>query len=336
MPDQLPRRPLAFVPQLVARVWGGDALKSRARWPQEAPAEPVGESWEISDEDGALTLTTEGWSLRELMRAHREALVGAAFEPTHPDRFPLLLKLIDAQQDLSVQVHPDDDHAARQRPGALGKTECWYVLDAAPGALIYRGLESGTTPERLAAAARAGDMSGVLHRFTPRPGDAVFVPAGTLHAIGAGVRLVEIQQTSDITYRVYDWNRVGMDGRPRELHLDRALEVIDWDASSPGAAGDTCAPQPLDEPAGCRARLLLEDPKLRVRELSSLGAGDVTLNTNGDRFHIVTVVAGSVRVDGPAGGLDRGPCDSALLPAAVERYRLRASGDATVLLFDRP
>jgi mannose-6-phosphate isomerase len=327
-PRRLPRRPLLFEPRLRTRVWGGQTLKTRVPDPPDAP---VGESWEVSDEDGALTRTPDGLTLRDLMRDHREDLVGRAFDAARPERFPLLLKLLDARADLSVQVHPNDEHAQRLRPDAAGKTECWYVLDADPGARIYRGLAPGTTAGQLEAAARRGDLGDLLHHVPVRPGDAVFVPAGTVHAIGAGIRLVEIQQTSDITYRVFDWNRPGMDGRPRELHLERALEVIDWQPSGP----DLCEARELDLPHG-RARQLVEHPKLRVRELSAFTGDPIPLDTGAVRFHLLTVVAGRARLEAADGAVDRQALDSALIPAVTGRYTLTPTPDATVLLFDRP
>jgi mannose-6-phosphate isomerase len=324
---------LLFEPLLVPRVWGGDFLKRRVPDP---PASPIGESWEISDQDPAVTSTAAGWTLRDLMRDHPDDLAGPAALPSTPagptpPRFPLLLKLLDAQENLSVQVHPDDDDAARLRPGATGKTECWYVLDAAPSARIYRGLAPGVTPQRFAEAAHRGETEGLIHSFPVSAGDAVLVPAGTIHAIGAGVRLIEIQQTSDVTFRVFDWNRLGFDGRPRELHLERAIEVMRWD--SPGA--DLCQPADLSVP-GCRAREIASHPKLRVRALSDFSRGPVELDTAGRSFHILTVVSGSARLETPEGAADRGTLDSALVPAATGRYALTAPPDATVLVFDRP
>jgi mannose-6-phosphate isomerase len=328
-----------FDPRLVPRVWGGDFLKRRVPDPPDAP---IGESWEISDQDPATTPTASGWTLRDLMRHHRQDLTGTAAtaedlppasdETATSPRFPLLLKLLDAQQSLSVQVHPDDDQAARIRPGASGKTECWYVLDAAPEARIYRGLQPGVTPARFADAARRGQTESLIHSFPVSAGDAVFVPAGTVHSIGAGVRLIEIQQTSDITFRVFDWNRLGFDGAPRELHLEQAMQVIRWEGD---AGPDVCTPRDVDLP-GCRAREIVSHPKLRVRALSGFSSGPVELDTAGERFHIVTVVSGSARIDAPEGGVDRGTLDSALIPAAAGRYSLTASYDATLLLFDRP
>ena len=148
--------------------------------------------------------------------------------PTLKGRFPLLLKFLDAAKNLSVQVHPNDDLAAQLTPPDLGKSEAWYVMDAAPGATIYAGLKTGVTREDFSRAVESGKTAEVLHSFQPRRGDCVFIPAGTIHAIGAGLLILEIQQASNTTWRVFDWNRVDTNGKGRELHIDQAVQAIDF------------------------------------------------------------------------------------------------------------
>ncbi len=324
--------PLIFDPILKVRVWGGSALKGRVA---DAPADPVGESWEVADHGDDTSVvaagTCRGRSLRELFRADREGLCGQAVDPAAPTAFPLLLKLIDATDNLSVQVHPDDAYARQYRPGELGKTEAWYVLEAAPAGKVYRGVKPGVSRERFARALADGTVAGLLNGFKVVPGDVLFLPAGTLHALGAGVRIAEIQQNSDTTFRVFDWNRVGLDGQPRELHVDHALAVSDF---SPSGA-DTCVGSPLGTP-NCLHERFIECDKFFFERLREFNGRPVDLDTEGRRFHILTVVAGEVEVRAAGGTVRRGKWDSCLLPAGTGAYSLSAAGEAVVLLFYVP
>jgi mannose-6-phosphate isomerase len=209
-------------------VWGGNWL---TRLGKTFPAEvPHGESWEVSDHRLHHSLLAAGplagHSLRELMEQHREALLGPV--ASRFSVFPWLIKFLDANGWLSVQVHPDDQTAARLCPGEGGKTEVWFVLDALPGSRIYAGVLAGFDEKMFREALAAGSVADCLHSFTPRPGDCLPLPAGTVHAVGGGVLLAEMQQTSDATFRLFDWNRRDATGKPRELHLDKGLAAIDW------------------------------------------------------------------------------------------------------------
>ncbi len=197
--------------------------------------EPTGEAWLLSDVPGSETVVADGplagKSLGELIKLFPNHLLGRSVLVN--DRFPLLLKFIDARQDLSVQVHPNDLQVSLLEPGSLssGKTEAWVILQSEPASLIYAGLNPGVTRESFEQALRTGKVLGTLHRFHPTPGECVFLQAGTIHAIGAGLMLFEIQQTSDITYRLFDWNRVdAKTGKPRALHVDKSLECTDFAA----------------------------------------------------------------------------------------------------------
>ena len=176
---------------------------------------------------GSRTAPCKGTSLRDLVRNRRTALLGPGV--AGGDQFPLLVKFLDAHQVLSVQVHPDDDRG-RRLAADNGKTEAWVILHAEPGSLIYAGLRPGVTRHDLAEAMRTGAVEPLLHRFEPRAGDCILIPAGTVHAIGAGVVLAEIQQMSDATFRIHDWGRTGGDGKPRPLHPAEALESTDFAA----------------------------------------------------------------------------------------------------------
>ena len=225
MARSAPREPLLFRRLLKEKVWGGRRLAPRLGL--KLPfAGPLGETWELSDYPGEETTVRggswDGASLRTLMQEHGPALLGRS-RTTVDGRFPLLVKLIDAGDDLSVQIHPPD---GPQSPTGVGKTEAWYVLDAEPGAAVICGLKAGTDPAVFAAHAGDARVRAHLHEVAVSRGDCIFVPAGQTHAIRGGVVLCEIQQTSDVTYRMYDWDRLGLDGKPRALHLKQALEVV--------------------------------------------------------------------------------------------------------------
>jgi mannose-6-phosphate isomerase len=211
-------------------VWGGRRLAELRD--QRPPArELYGESWEVSDHPLHRSVIAAGpfagRSLRFLMEEQREALLGHA--AVRYSTFPWLIKLLDAHDWLSVQVHPDENAVRRLWPGEGSKTEAWLVLAADPESRIYAGLRPGVNEKALRAALKAGTVAECLHGFAPRPGDCVFLPAGTVHGVGGGVLLAEIQQTSDATFRLYDWDRRGAQGKPRPLHLEEALASIHWD-----------------------------------------------------------------------------------------------------------
>lgn len=222
--------PLQFTPFVRPMVWGGPRLVEVLGRSITSDMLP-GESWEVSDHPqhrsviatGPLT----GHSLRYLMEHRREALLGPAAAANAT--FPWLIKFLDANDWLSVQVHPDDETVKRLWPGEGGKTEAWFVLDAHPEGRIYAGLKPGVDEKAFRAALAAGTVAyDCLHAFTPRPGDCIFLPAGTVHAVGGGVLLAEVQQTSDATFRLFDWNRRDPSGRPRTLHIEQGLAAIDW------------------------------------------------------------------------------------------------------------
>ena len=204
-------------------IWSGSRLISE--WAKTSPSDILGESWELSVREGDVSRVENGAlcgkDLFELIDEYGDALTGGFGAAD----FPLLVKLIDAADDLSVQVHPDDEYAAKVE-NDRGKTEIWYILDADEGARIVCGLRQGVTPEELSAALRSGDPSGVLNYIPVRAGECYFIPAGLAHAIGKGVLIAEVQQNCDLTYRLYDYGRLGKDGKPRELHVEKGLEVL--------------------------------------------------------------------------------------------------------------
>lgn len=221
-------RPLRFTPHLRPMVWGGRRLLEVLGKPL-ATDQPHGESWEISDHPAHRSVVAKGLlasqTLRQLMEKNREDLLGPAATAT---TFPWLIKFLDASDWLSVQVHPDDVKVKKLWPGEGGKTEAWFVYDALPGSKIYAGLLPGVEEGQLRQALREGTVAECLHCFEPRPGDCVFLPAGTVHAVGGGVLMAEIQQTSDATFRLFDWNRRDAQGKSRTLHVEEAMACIDW------------------------------------------------------------------------------------------------------------
>ena len=229
-----PLYPLRFRPIFKSMLWGGRRLPEYVRHPADHD-HPIGEAWVLSDIDGHHSEIANGplagRTLRSVIEEHPDGVFGSNIPPD--GRFPLLLKFLDTQRELSVQVHPNDEQAKEWHgPHHRGKTEAWVILDACPDtSLIYAGFRPGTTAESFRAAVAADTSPDTLHRFAPEPGDCVFLEAGTVHAIGANILLFEVQQTSDITYRLFDWNRIdAKTGLPRQLHLEEALACSNFDS----------------------------------------------------------------------------------------------------------
>ncbi|MFH1873828.1 MAG: type I phosphomannose isomerase catalytic subunit [Pseudomonadota bacterium] len=221
---------MKFQPVLKSLPWGGRKLASllNKTLPDDAP---YGESWEIVDLPSVQSIVNKGpWqgaSLASIVKEQPQALMGNS--KLSQGRFPLLFKFIDANDTLSVQVHPDEAACKKLGGGARPKTEAWFILHAEPGAKLYLGLQPGVAPQAFEAALQTGKVEELLKTVEVKPGDFYFIPAGLVHAIGKGIVLAEIQQVSDTTYRVFDWNRVGLDGKPRQLHIKQALASIKFD-----------------------------------------------------------------------------------------------------------
>ncbi len=222
--------PLKFEPFLRTMVWGGQKI---ARYKGiETDLDHIGESWELSGvgehETAVVNGALRGRTVTDLVKEYKGKLVGEHVYAWKGDEFPLLIKFIDARDDLSIQVHPDDAMALRRHGQPNGKTEMWYVVAADPGACLYSGLTRELTPEEYEKHIADGTITDVLARHDVHPGDVFFLPAGRIHAICSGCFIAEIQQTSDLTYRIFDYNRPGLDGKPRELHTELAKEAIDY------------------------------------------------------------------------------------------------------------
>lgn len=222
-------RPLVFEPYLRAMVWGGRRLG--AELGKHLPTQdPYGESWELSDHPQHQSRVKggphNGMTIEGLIRERGKEILGAS--KGSPRSFPWLIKFLDARDWLSVQVHPDDDAVKKLWPGEGGKTEAWFVIDAAPESRIYAGLLPGVNEEQFRRALKEHRVPEYLYSFRPKPGDCLFLPAGTVHAVGGGVLMAEVQQTSDATFRLYDWDRKDTEGRSRPLHIDEGLACINW------------------------------------------------------------------------------------------------------------
>ena len=220
--------PLLFEANLHQIVWGGDRL---TRWKGLAAQDHIGESWEVSAVESSPCVVSNGaWAgrtLTDVVTLAPEEILGRAVAKRYGNRMPLLVKFIDARNDLSIQVHPDDEMAMREH-GKMGKSEMWYVLDAEPGACIYSGFRKSLTPDEYKRMVEDGSVVEALARHEVHAGDVFYIPAGRVHAICRGILLAEIQQSSDVTYRIFDYNRPGLDGRPRELHTELAAQALDY------------------------------------------------------------------------------------------------------------
>lgn len=221
--------PIKFQPILKEKIWGGTKLKRELNKNSNSPN--VGESWEISDVEGDTSIVLngklKGETLKTILALYKENLIGKKNYKTFGSKFPLLIKFIDAKEDLSIQLHPNNDLAAK-RHNSFGKTEMWYVLDAEIDASIIVGFNQKVTPEKYLQHLESKSLTKILNSENVTNGDAFFIEVGRVHAIRAGVMLAEIQQTSDITYRVYDWDRLDSKGNARELHNDLAIDAIDF------------------------------------------------------------------------------------------------------------
>lgn len=316
--------PLIFQPILKERVWGGRNLERLFHKPLP-PGGVIGESWEISDRPGDASVIANGplagKDLRWLMEQHGREVMGAAKD--YQGRFPLLVKILDAQQALSLQVHPPAAKAAAL--GGEPKTEMWYFVECAPDAAIYAGLKAGVTRAEFERRIQDGTVADCFCRLPVRAGDAMFLPSGRVHALGAGNVLFEIQQNSDTTYRVFDWNRTGLDGRPRELHIAQSLASINFDDFEPALITSRYSRSPT-----IKVRYLVDDP---------LFMANGCLVKRGQRFHlriqtpqIIGVVRGRLRVGQGEEAVTLSAGHFCLVPAAVGRVAMTAETQVEYLL----
>lgn len=317
--------PIVFDPIFQERIWGGRKLAQLYR--KNLPADKrIGEAWEIVDRPEAQSIVAngplKGKTLHQLWTNHRHEIFGdlkttrqasarqRLDQPAEPDRFPVLIKLLDAREKLSLQVHPPA-HVA-DKLGGEPKTECWYVAHAEADAELFVGFSKPTTRDEFAHSIKNGTLADCLHSIPVKPGDAMFLPSGRFHAIGAGNVLVEIQENSDTTYRVFDWNRVDDSGRPRQLHVDQALQCIDYGDLTPKLAiqkGESVVHHELFHVDKWK----LDQP----REAAALG-----------QFAIICCLTGKLE----CAGVELMPAHFFFIPASLKDRQLHPRAEATTLL----
>jgi mannose-6-phosphate isomerase len=321
----IPNFPLRFAPIFRSYIWGGRRLHSMLGKP--IPSEGVwAESWEIVDHGPDQSVVVggpwQGWSLGKLIETHPTAMLGEQARPL--DGFPLLLKYLDCNRVLSVQVHPNDEYARKMPKPDLGKTEAWYVIEAQPGALIYAGLKPGVDRQMLSRSIEAGRCEDCLQTLSPKAGDCIFIPAGTVHALGEGLVVAEIQQASDTTFRLFDWNRVGDDGKPRPLHIEQALDVIDYTSTNLGFAERRVHSLGFGS-------LLVDCDKFQLIEVDA----SCHIAPCGG-FMILSVILGNLQLETQVSSESLKTGDSILLPAACEGIKVELSPGARALVAAPP
>lgn len=317
--------PLKFQPIFKERVWGARNMERLYR-KALPPRVPIGESWEITDRPGDVSVIANGAlagrDLHWLMENHGGELLGNASALN--GRFPLLIKILDAQENLSLQVHPPAAKAAELK--GEPKTEMWFITEAQPDAALYVGLRRGVTRAEFERRINDGTVEECFQRLDVRAGDAMFLPSGRVHAIGAGNVIFEIQQNSDTTYRVFDFNRVGLDGKPRELHVPQSLASIDFDDFEPALE-----PRASTQRDNATVRPVAQCPLFNVEQVG-LAAG-MTFPLTRQTMHILGVVSGEIAVDSQAGGLALRAGEFGLVPASVAAG-VKAGTDASFLRVD--
>jgi mannose-6-phosphate isomerase len=316
--------PLTFHPLCKERVWGGRSLERL--YHKALPADLViGESWEITDRPEGVSEIAQGplagKTLRWVMEHHERDLLGEA-RPTPEGRFPLLIKILDAREKLSLQVHPPAALAASL--GGEPKTEMWYVTEADPGAELFVGLKPGITRGQFEDALRSGRAAECVHRVPVQADDVMFLPSGRLHAIGAGLVIFEIQQNSDTTYRVFDWNRVDRDGKARELHIEKSLACIDFNDVEPALISSRMSRNPT-----VATRYLVEND-LFIVNACRVKRGQ-SFHLRSASFQILAVIRGRLRVSHGEHVVFLEPGGFVLVPAALGRVSLQAESKVEFL-----
>ena len=314
--------PLSFKPILKERVWGGRNIE-RLYEKQLPEKVPIGESWEVSDRPGDVGVIANGplagKDFRWLIEKHGKELFGAL--PV-AERFPLLIKILDAQDVLSLQVHPPASIAPKLK--GEPKTEMWYIAHAEPKAYLYAGLKQGATREEFERRLKDGTVAECVHRIDVKTGDAMFLPSGRVHAIGPGLVIFEIQQNSDTTYRVFDWNRVGLDGKPRDLHIKESLESIDFNDYEPEPIRSAYSRNP-----NLKIRFLVENPLFRV-DAWKIRRRDF-FNMRSAEPYILGILNGRLAVEHNKNEYHFKDGEFCLIPASLERVSFRADSHVELL-----
>ncbi len=318
--------PYVLDPKLTTQVWGGDELV-RVYGKHGDPGARYGESWECWDTDSVTNGELAGSTVADL-RAKLGARLLGDIDPSRI--FPVLTKIITAHDWLSVQVHPDDAYARRVEHQPFGKTECWYVLDAQPNAQIVYGWTRDTSRAEYERRVADGTLGEILRKIDLKAGDTVYIPHGVVHAIGPGITVFETQQASDLTYRMFDYNRLGLDGKPRELNVSKAADVLNYGAGTTGTL--TQIPYAFE---GLQRTALIADEHFVVERVVA-GSESASLATNG-RPLILMSLAGSLEVSVAGDVVELAPYQTVLVPAASQWCAVRSvEGDGTPFMFVTP
>ena len=315
--------PITFQPIFKERIWGGRELERL--YAKKIPAGiSIGESWEISDRPGDASVIANGplagKNLRWLMENHARELLGGA-KPAAAGRFPLLCKILDAREKLSLQVHPPARKAAELK--GEPKTEMWFIADAAPGAELFVGLKRDVTRAEFEKKISDGSLAECFHRIPVRAGDTMFLPSGRVHAIGDGLVIFEIQQNSDTTYRVFDWNRTGLDGKPRERHIAQSLASIDFNDFEPKLVETKFTGDEV------KVRPLVNGPLFNVEALEMKSGA--SLNLKPRKLQIVAAVRGELEVQSNSVSVKLSAGQFCLVPASLERAKVLTKAEASLL-----
>lgn len=308
--------PFKFKPVYKETIWGGKTIESY--FSRKTPFDKTAESWELCERDDGMSVITngelKGVEFRKLIADYKEKVLGTESIKKYGNYFPLLIKIIDANDQLSVQVHPDDEYAQLQGE-KNGKNELWYVIDAKKGAKLVYGLKDKTTKEDFAKAVKEGTVKDTLNEVPVKPGDAFFIPAGTVHAILDGILIAEIQQNSNTTYRIYDWDRVGKDGKPRELHVKEALDVIAFNKELPK----------VSERDENKTRTILNSKFFNIEEIRLDGKLDK--ETDNKTFYVLMNLTGKAKITYDDGVVELEKGDTVLIPAYLGRYSIEGTSN---------
>ena len=321
--------PLLCAPVFKPKIWGGRRME--AFYEKNLPCGTIGESWEVADlPEGHSTIANgplAGRSLHEVIAqwGAEHNLLGDAW-PEGP--FPLLVKIIDAHQDISIQVHPGEEDCLERYPNCRGKDECWVVLRAEPGARMFHGFQPGVDREAFLKSLEAGNPAGCLRDIEVAPGDTLRIAPGTVHALGKGIMILEIQQPSDTTFRIYDYDRPGDDGQPRALHIPEALSVMQFDTGSA-----VLTPRAKAHPWG-QHEVVVDCPAYRVERLEAKGL--LGWNVDSRSFQILFVLSGYATLTGGDETLSLRPGQTVILPANLDKVRLKCQKSTQLVLAGAP
>jgi mannose-6-phosphate isomerase len=311
--------PLVFEPILQDRIWGGTKLQDDLG--KKIPTPTTGESWELSAVEGNVSVVKNGAfagkPLTELLEQYPDEILGTAVHQRFGKQFPLLFKFLDAREDLSIQVHPNDE-LAKERHNSFGKTEMWYVMQADPGSRIIVGFNHKSSAQEYLEKLESKQLIDILNQVPAKKGDVFFLETGTIHAIGAGIVIAEIQQTSDITYRIYDWNRVDANGNGRQLHVQEALDAMNYNTT------DT---QKTYSKEANKSNSMVDCPYFTTNFLPLDGKTEVAKNGSSFTVYICTEGEYTIDIEGTTHSFKKG--DTVLVPAAVKAFTLE--GTATLL-----